>query len=152
MVSLTFRNNAVDSNNVNCQQYLNGQSGQWNATLHNDLSAVDLRRLIGSRAISPVEVMRASLERIADLNPLLVAFCDMRPDAAMAEAREAEAAVMRGDDLPPLHGLPIGIKDMNDVSGLRTTYGSLLFRDNMIVKGNSQAPRCIGNVAHGACR
>jgi Asp-tRNA(Asn)/Glu-tRNA(Gln) amidotransferase A subunit family amidase len=102
--------------------------------LYNDLSAVDLRRLIGSRAISPVEVMRASLERIADLNPLLVAFCDMRPDAAMAEAREAEAAVMRGDDLPPLHGLPIGIKDMNDVSGLRTTYGSLLFRDNMIVK------------------
>jgi Asp-tRNA(Asn)/Glu-tRNA(Gln) amidotransferase A subunit family amidase len=109
-----------------------GQSEEWNASLLNDLSAVDLRRLIGSRAISPVEVMEASLERIAALNPLLVAFCDMRPDAAMAEAREAEAAVMRGDDLPPLHGLPIGIKDMNDVAGLRTTYGSLLFRDNMV--------------------
>lgn len=100
----------------------------------NDLSAVDLRRLIGSKAVSPVEVMQASLDRIADLNPLLVAFCDMRPDAAMAEARAAEAAVMRGDRLPPLHGLPIGIKDMNDVAGLRTTYGSLLFQDNMIAE------------------
>ncbi len=98
----------------------------------NDLSAVDLRRLIGSKAVSPVEVMQASLDRIAALNPLLVAFCDMRPEAAMAEARAAEAAVMAGHPLPPLHGLPIGIKDMNDVAGLRTTYGSMLYKDNLI--------------------
>ena len=75
--------------------------------------------------------MQASLDRIAALNPLLVAFCDMRPKAAMDEARAAESAVMRGDDLPPLHGLPIGIKDMNDVAGLRTTYGSHLYKDNV---------------------
>jgi Asp-tRNA(Asn)/Glu-tRNA(Gln) amidotransferase A subunit family amidase len=102
--------------------------------LYNELSAVDLRHLIGCRAVSPVEVMKESLDRIANLNPLLAAFCDMRPDAAMAEARQAEAAVMRGDELPPLHGLPIGIKDMNDVSGLRTTYGSLIFQDNIIAE------------------
>ena len=82
-----------------------------------DLSAVELRRLIGAKSVSPVEVMRSSLDRIEALNPLLVAFCDMRPEAAMDEAKAAETAVMRGDDLPPLHGLPIGIKDMNDVAG-----------------------------------
>ena len=75
--------------------------------------------------------MQASLDRIAALNPLLVAFCDMRPEAAMDEARAAESAVLRGDDLPTLHGLPIGIKDMNDVAGLRTTYGSHLYKDNV---------------------
>jgi amidase len=96
-----------------------------------DMSAVELRRLIGAKAVSPVDVMRASLDRIEALNPLLVAFCDMRPEEALAEAREAEDAVMRGDPLPPLHGLPIGIKDMNDVAGLRTTYGSPLYKDNV---------------------
>jgi Asp-tRNA(Asn)/Glu-tRNA(Gln) amidotransferase A subunit family amidase len=96
-----------------------------------DLSADELRHLIGSKAVSPVEVMIASLERIEALNPVLVAFCDMRPEAALAEARAAEAAVMRGDTLPPLHGLPIGIKDMNDVAGLRTTYGSPFYKDNV---------------------
>lgn len=96
-----------------------------------DLSAVELRRLIGAKSVSPVEVMRSSLDRIEALNPLLVAFCDMRPEAAMDEAKAAETAVMRGDDLPPLHGLPIGIKDMNDVAGLRTTYGSFLYKDNI---------------------
>lgn len=99
-----------------------------------DLSAVELRALIGAKAISPVEVMEASLNRIAELNPLLIAFCDMRPEAALVEAKVAEACVMRGDVLPPLHGLPIGIKDMNDVAGLRTTYGSHLYKDNLITK------------------
>ena len=99
-----------------------------------DLSAVELRGLIGAKAVSPVEVMQASLDRIADLNSLLVAFCDMRPEAALAEAQAAEAAVMRGDWLPPLHGLPIGIKDMNDVAGLRTTYGSYLYQHNVAAK------------------
>ena len=56
-----------------------------------DLSAVELRALIGAKAISPVEVMEASLNRIAELNPLLIAFCDMRPEAALVEAKVAEA-------------------------------------------------------------
>ncbi len=94
-------------------------------------SAVDLRGLIGAKAISPVEVMRHCLERIERLNPLLVAFCDTRPEAALADAKVAESAVMRGEELGPLHGLPIGIKDMNDVAGLATTYGSFLYQDNI---------------------
>lgn len=99
-----------------------------------DLSAVELRLLIGAKSVSPVEVMRSSLDRIEALNPLLVAFCDMRLEAAMDEAKSAEAAVMRGEALPPLHGLPIGIKDMNDAAGLRTTYGSFLYKDNIATK------------------
>jgi amidase len=96
-----------------------------------EYSAVELRHLIGARALSPVELMRHCLARIERLNPLLVAFCDMRPDQAIREAQAAEDAVMRGDELGPLHGLPIGIKDMNDVAGLSTTYGSHLYRNNV---------------------
>jgi Asp-tRNA(Asn)/Glu-tRNA(Gln) amidotransferase A subunit family amidase len=96
-----------------------------------EYSAVELRHLIGARALSPVELMRHCLGRIERLNPLLVAFCDMRPEQALREARAAEDAVMRGDQLGPLHGLPIGIKDMNDVAGLATTYGSHLYKTNV---------------------
>ena len=95
------------------------------------LSAVELRRLIGARKLSPVELMRHCLGRIERLNPLLVAFCDMRPEQALREARAAEEAVMRGDELGRLHGLPIGIKDMNDVAGLATTYGSHFYKTNV---------------------
>jgi Asp-tRNA(Asn)/Glu-tRNA(Gln) amidotransferase A subunit family amidase len=52
-------------------------------------------------------------------------------DRARAAAREAEAAVMRGDKLPPLHGLPIGIKDLEETKGLRTTWGSPIFADHV---------------------
>ena len=52
-------------------------------------------------------------------------------DRARATAKAADAAVARGDDLPPLHGLPIGIKDLQDTAGLRTTYGSPIFRDHV---------------------
>lgn len=96
-----------------------------------ELSAVELRRLVGARALSPVEIMRHCLARIERLNPHLVAFCDMRPEKALAEAKAAEEAVMRGEELLLLHGLPIGIKDMNDVEGLATTYGSFLYEKNI---------------------
>ncbi|MBI1383777.1 MAG: amidase [Rhizobiales bacterium] len=96
-----------------------------------ELSAVELRRLIGAKIVSPREVVRHYLARIERLNGVLVAFCDMKPEQALAEAAVAEQAVMRGDPLGPLHGLPIGIKDMNDAAGLATTYGSFLYRDNV---------------------
>ncbi len=96
-----------------------------------DLSAVEARRLIGRRALSPVELMESCLARIAAIDPALNAIVTMDPDAARAMAREAEAAVMRGDPLGPLHGLPLAAKDNRAVKGMRTTNGSLLQKDNV---------------------
>ena len=92
------------------------------------LSAVALRRLIGNKEISPVELLEACLARIAALNPAVNALAATDFVAARAAAREAERAVLRGDPLPPLHGLPTGIKDLQETKGLLTTYGSPLHR------------------------
>ncbi len=94
-----------------------------------DLSAVEARRLIGRKALSPVELLESCLGRIEAVNPAVNAFVALDPERARADAREAEAAVMRGDHLQPLHGLPVGIKDLEETAGLRTTYGSPIFRD-----------------------
>ena len=96
-----------------------------------EMSAVQIRKLMGAHALSPFEIMQHFISRIELLNPLLVAFCDTRFEAALDEARAAEKQLMRADVLPPLFGLPIGIKDMNDVAGLRTTYGSELYCNNV---------------------
>lgn len=96
-----------------------------------ELSAVQIRRLVGARSLSPVEILEHFIRRIERLNPLLVAFCDMRFEAALLEAQAAEKKLMSTETLPPLFGLPLGVKDMNDVAGLRTTYGSELYRDNI---------------------
>ncbi len=94
-----------------------------------DLSAVELRRLIGGKAISPVELLASCLRRIEAVNPALNAITATCIDRAKAEAKSAEQAVLRGDALGPLHGLPIGIKDLNETAGLKTTWGSPLYRD-----------------------
>ncbi|TCZ57284.1 amidase [Roseicella aquatilis] len=96
-----------------------------------DLPATELRRLIGARALSPVELLDSCLGRIARVNPAVNAVVTLDEARARAAAREAEAAVMRGDPLGPLHGLPVGIKDTEDTAGLRTTYGSPIFADHV---------------------
>lgn len=95
------------------------------------LSAVELRRLIGTKRISPVELLEASIGRIEALNPGINAVTATCYPRARAEAKAAEAAVMRGDRLGLLHGLPTGIKDLDDTEGLLTTYGSPLYRDHV---------------------
>lgn len=94
-----------------------------------DLSAVELRRLIGGKAISPVELLASCLQRIEAVNPALNAITATCIDRAKTEAKTAEQAVLRGDPLGPLHGLPIGIKDLNETAGLKTTWGSPIYRD-----------------------
>ncbi|BBK37951.1 amidase [Allostella sp. ATCC 35155] len=96
-----------------------------------DLTAVELRRLIGARRLSPVELMRSCIARCEATNPAVNALVATDFERGLDAARDAEAAVMRGDPLGPLHGLPVGIKDLNDTAGLRTTYGSPLFRDHV---------------------
>ncbi len=96
-----------------------------------DLSAVEARRLIGRKALSPVELVTSCITRIGETNSTLNAITAIDEDGALAVAKEAEDAVMRGDDLGILHGLPIGIKDLQATRGLRTTWGSLLYKDHV---------------------
>src|SRR4030081_815992 len=94
-------------------------------------TAVELASRIASRAVSPVEVLDSHLATIARVNPKLNAIVTLVEDAAREQAKNAEAAVMRGDKLGALHGLPVVIKDITPTAGIRTTYGSPLFKDNV---------------------
>jgi len=94
-------------------------------------SATELAARIRARDLSPVELMRATLDRIAAVNPRLNAFVSLRPaDELLTEARHTEAQIMRGDDVGPLAGMPLGVKDLEDAVGLPNTHGSLLFKDH----------------------
>ncbi|HYE66706.1 MAG TPA: amidase [Pyrinomonadaceae bacterium] len=88
-------------------------------------SATRLAELIRTRAVSPVEVVEAQLRRIERINPQLNAIVTLAPDA-LERAREAEAAIMRGEAVGPLHGVPITVKDTIETHGLLTTSGSAL--------------------------
>lgn len=96
-----------------------------------ELSAVELRRLIGTREISPVELLEACIARIEALNPAVNAISARGYTRARREAAEAERAVLAREPLGPLHGLPVGVKDLEATEGLLTTYGSALHKDNM---------------------
>jgi len=92
------------------------------------LSAVELRRRIGTKEISPVELLEAAIERIERLNPGVNAIAATGYERARREAKAAESAVRQGEALGPLHGLPTGIKDLQETEGLLTTHGSPLHR------------------------
>ncbi|MFC3125912.1 amidase [Pseudoroseomonas globiformis] len=96
-----------------------------------DLSAVEARRLIGTKKLSPVELLQSCLKRIGEVNHAVNAMVAMDEEAALQVARQAESEVMAGETLGLLHGLPLGIKDLDNTAGLVTTYGSPLFRDHV---------------------
>src|SRR5512139_1592268 len=96
-----------------------------------DLSAVEARRLVGSRALSPVELVDACIARIESVDGAVNAMVTRAFERARADAREAEAMVMRGETLGVLHGLPVAIKDIQDTAGIRTTHGSRRFEHHV---------------------
>ncbi len=96
-----------------------------------DLDATEQRRRIGTKEISPVELLENTLERIDAVNGTVNALVAMDIEQARATAKTAEKAVLDGDDLGLLHGLPVGIKDLESTAGLRTTYGSLLYENHV---------------------
>ena len=86
---------------------------------------------IRTRRLSPVELTRECLSRIERLNPVLNAFITVTGDLALEQARQAEAEIMAGNCRGPLHGIPIGLKDLLDTAGVRTTAASNQFRDRI---------------------
>jgi aspartyl-tRNA(Asn)/glutamyl-tRNA(Gln) amidotransferase subunit A len=94
-------------------------------------SAAELAALIARRAVSPVEAVDVVLDRIEKTQPTLNAFITVCAEEARAAAKKAEAAVMRGDALGPLHGVPFAVKDLVNTAGVRTTFGSWALADNV---------------------
>jgi amidase len=110
-----------------------------------DLDAIEARRLIGQKKLAPTELLTSCIDRIEAVDHGVNAMVARDFDHARVAAQAADASVARGDVLPPLHGLPIGIKDLQETAGLRTTFGSTIFRDHIppaderIVAGVRQA-------------
>ncbi len=91
--------------------------------------ARDLVRRIVEREFSAEELMTRFLARIEEVNPTVNAIVTLLPEAALEGARAADAALARGEPPGPLHGLPIAVKDLSLTRGIRTTFGSPLYRD-----------------------
>src|SRR5882762_4104228 len=87
--------------------------------------------LIQGREISPVELVRECLDIIERLNPTLNAFITVTAESALAEAEQAEKDIHSGHWRGPLHGIPIGLKDLIDTAGVRTTAASAVFKDRV---------------------
>ena len=95
------------------------------------MSAGQLSGLIRNKELSPVEVVDAHLARIEATEPVLNSFITLLPEEARSAARRAESDIQRGNYKGPLHGIPVGLKDLFNTAGVRTTSGSKLF-DNFI--------------------
>ncbi len=92
-------------------------------------SAKSIAKAVRDKQISALEVVQAHLDRIAEVNPSLNAVVCLCADRAMDEAREADAVLSRGDDVGPLHGVPMTLKDSLDTEGVVTTGGTVGRRD-----------------------
>jgi amidase len=93
------------------------------------LQATELARLIRARQVSCLEVMQAHLAQIERLNPLVNAIVTLLPERALAAARAADEALVRGEPIGALHGLPVAHKDLANTAGVRTTQGSPIYAD-----------------------
>jgi amidase len=93
------------------------------------LPATEQRLLLRARAISARDLLRAYLSRIETVNPVVNAIVTMDIDGAMHQAQAADDALARGEDVGPLHGLVVAHKDLLQTKGMRTTFGSPLFKD-----------------------
>ena len=102
-------------------------STEWQTSL----GIVELAGQLERCEISPVDIVQNYISRINQINSKLNAFVTVSADAALRAARIAEEEIRVGKYRGPLHGIPVAIKDIVDTSGIRTTYGSAIFRDNV---------------------
>ena len=116
------------------------------------LSAVELRRRIGAKQISPVELLDACIAQIEAVNPAVNAICATDFDRARDQAKRDEQAVMDGEELGLLHGLPCGVKDLDATGGLRTTLGSPLHKDDVPTEDSFMVSQVRGAGANLFCK
>ncbi len=95
------------------------------------MSTLELRTLIKDKQISPVEATKLYLNRIEKLDSELNSYITVTADEAIRSAKLAEDAVVRGENLGPLHGIPISIKDLESTKGILSTSGSIIFKDRV---------------------
>lgn len=103
-------------------------------TLPADLTQMDLAeaaQLVNTRQLSPVDLVKACLDRIDRVDPKLNSFITVLPERALAQARHAESEIASGNWRGPMHGIPIGIKDNIDTAGIKTTAASAVFADRV---------------------
>ncbi len=105
--------------------------------------ATDLMELIAAKQVSPVELADMFFERIDRLDPQLNSFLLVTRDLAMEQARAAESAVMRGEEIGPLHGLPVPIKDTQMTAGVTTTMGSVVYESRVPQRNSAVAERVL---------
>ncbi|MDQ2835870.1 MAG: amidase [Actinomycetota bacterium] len=98
------------------------------AELH-DLTALETAAAVRAKTVSPTELVEHYLDRISRLDDQIGAFVTLTEDAARAQARQADAEVLSGSELPPLHGVPTAIKDLNLTAGVPTKLGSKIYAD-----------------------
>ncbi len=103
--------------------------------------ATELSRLIRSRDLSPVELTKTILDRIEKLNPSIHAFLTVSADFALEQAKSSEARLVRNSLLGPLDGIPYSIKDLEPTAGIRTTFGSKWFEQNVPSEDGAVAGR-----------
>ncbi len=96
-----------------------------------ELTISEASDLLRRKQISPVELTTSCLARIEQLNPTINAFITVMDESALAEARKAEEEINDGSWRGPLHGIPIGLKDLIDTAGVKTTCGSAVFADRV---------------------
>jgi Asp-tRNA(Asn)/Glu-tRNA(Gln) amidotransferase A subunit family amidase len=99
-------------------------------------SAAELAERVRSRELSPREIIEEALRRVEAVNPQLNAFVALRPDQALDEAERMGVRIASGEDPGPLAGIPIGVKDLEDVEGMVTSFGSIPFKEH-VAKGDS---------------
>jgi len=95
------------------------------------LGAAEIAALIRNRKASAVEVMQATLARAERAQAALNCFITICGDEALRDAKAADEAVARGDEVGPLHGVPLHVKDLVNTKGVRTTFASLMYEHNV---------------------
>jgi amidase len=95
------------------------------------MPAFEMAAAVKRRSLSPLEIVDTILARIEKVNPRVNAYCTVAAQMAREAAKKAEAEVMRGAEIGPLHGVPVSIKDLTPTAGIRTTYGSKIFENHV---------------------